>query len=247
MTNFVRPRTSRGAWIVACLAAALAAGCDRRNLAWSYAPEGPQRLAAARSAALVQEPDSPGGRLPELVSALAGELMRKGWSITLLREAWPPPAIYRGPVVYAPAPPTAAAIPLLPGDLLARYAAAREVRAELLLELSVETSTDAQVFMVSGPFVHHRVIVREKRYIRQATLRISSPREQRLLAAVSVEYDDPAGSIAAVARDLCLGLDFVRQAWPPQSVTLKGPTGDVRIIAPVPAPPSRRDEPTSQP
>jgi hypothetical protein len=159
--------------------------------------------------------------------------------------------------------------PSLAGDLSARYAAAREARADILLEVTARVETRVDVYDAGGsygPYIGYRrygrhgpywgywghgyygreVYVREWRSISRATLRVSNPRDRTLLATVTVQYASPTDDPADVAKDLCLGLDFIRQGWPAQRVTLKGPPENVQIQPPV-RPPPATTQPASQP
>jgi hypothetical protein len=228
----------RRAAFACLLAALLLAGCDKRTLEWSYSPAGPEAVRTARTVALVQEYGwSRGARSQhgELVGLLADELMARGYRVVVLHEPLPPP----GPAASGPAgspssqpafqpPYRLIAVP----DTAARYAAAKEAQADLLLELHTRSHDVVHGTAFSGPFVHTRFYVTVTTTYQQATLRVSNPRDQSLLAMITVRYEDSCDEAATVAADLCMGLDFVRKDVAARQVTLKGSPGNVKIIRP---------------
>jgi hypothetical protein len=194
----------------------------------------------------------------DLTNALAGDMMTRGYRVSVLAGGPPP-----GAVLVVPAPPPqpapapgqppqpppsmpspepatqAYATPPPPPDAQARYAAARQAHAALLMELHVSITEEVNVRDYGGPYRPHMRQVVVTPLVPTATLRISRPDDQTLVAAVTVRYDESTSDPAKVAADLCTGLDFIRQGAPPQQVVLKGSGGDqtVQVIRTPPAGP----------
>lgn len=229
-------RSGRDVLALCMLAAGLAGGCsDRRTLSWTYATDTPHRIESAGRVAVVQE--SP-GRYPagmrtiaeEMSTALAAELIGRGLRVTMLRDptggpAQTQPAATSGPA--APPPPNSPR-PVMPADLVARYTAARQAQADLLLELSAAALEKLSVSAFSIPFAQERVSMSGRTLIQQASLRVSDPATQTLIATVTVQYDDPHDGLTDVCKDLCLGLDCIRKGMKAQNLLLKGPPGKVK-------------------
>jgi hypothetical protein len=264
----------------AILAASAAAGCDKRSLAWTYAQGASGVVAEARAAAIVQEPVGPryqGQESREIAGALGEELMKKGLAVVFLYEPGGG-AVYVASAAPASAPaadpqsqpasPAAApgAIAVRGGGMLARYSAARQAHADVLLEVEARVHTSVDVYDTGGPYWHYgrrgwhgrrgywgydyyggdaRVL--EYRSIPSATLRISDPRAHAVLATVTVRYQNASDSPSDVAKDLALGLDLIRDGWSPRTVTLKGKPGKVKIEPPLVRAIESRREAETQP
>ena len=63
--------------------------------------------------------------------------------------------------------------------------------------------------------------------IRRMTLRISVPASSKTIGTCVVSYQQPQREIAAVVKDVLLGLDMIRQRKPASGVQLKGPPGQL--------------------
>jgi hypothetical protein len=157
---------------------------------------------------------------------------------------------------------------VIAGSPPGRYAAAREARAGILLEVTAGVHRTVEVYETGGPYryygYYHRygyyggygyypreTYVREYHSIPRATLRILNPADQTLVATVTVQYDSPSDHPAAVAKDLSIGFDMVRESWPPQRVKLKGPPEKVEfetdLLPPHAAVAAPATQPTTQP
>jgi len=247
MSSFRQSCRSLSCSAAACLlAAGLLAGCDKRALNWSYSPGGPEMVQPGRSLALVQEYGWQRGlhqQLGEVVSCLAGELMARGYRVVVLHEPLPSPMgqATSGPATSPSGQPAAPAPPrlLATHDILARYAAAQEVQADLLVELHARMLEEVNTtsYGYGGPFFRVRYYTTVSTSIQQATLRLSNPRDRTLVGTVTVRYDDTCDEPSTVAADLGMGLDFIRKGVPPQAVTLKGSPGSVKVIR-EPTPPA---------
>lgn len=217
--------------IVAGLIAAgllTAVGCgEKRQLSWHYATGAPQqwvgmkRVALAADITKLSDGASP-GRLSatELTTVVAGELMARGYEVSILRLD-PREAATRDP-----------------HDGTTRLdRSAERLGAGLVCECSMQAvgKSGTKSVGVRVPYVPVSPSVSESETavtIIQASLRLSVPLSDSVLGTVTVRYDKPTKRIIDVVRDLGLGLDMIRDGKRPGTVELTGKPGEAKFRNP---------------
>jgi len=236
MTHHSLYRTRRALGPVLLLAALAAAGCDERTLSWTYASDAPPALAGNRRVALV-------ARIPltssvvagsvnqeELVNTFAGELMQMGYRVVVLREEpfrVPKAACKEKLTAEAAEKPKATierSVEIGGADMTARYKAAQDANADLLMEVSVQATRQTKSTMWSNPIpfapAYHTTEWQTK--IRQVSVCVSAPASQEALATVTVRYRSPTDKLAHAVEDACLGLRWARDGRAPGRAKLTG-------------------------
>jgi hypothetical protein len=213
-TSYVR--AGRVPFLAACcVLVSVGAGCGGRTLTWNYLEGTPDRLANAKRVALVCEV-SLAGQMPmlggtskeELANAIVSELMHRSYQVTVVREN----------MMAGLAPSTNASD---------RSKAVERTGADLLFEFSTQGVQRMVMHMAIFrlPFTPHKTTTEWKTEIRQMTLRISSPKDRSVLGTTTVRFDDPKDKLNEAVKDLCVGLDMIRQGRPAGTTELKGPPG----------------------
>lgn len=239
----------RWAGIVACLclAGVIVAGCDnKRTLSWYYTDKAPKELAPPCKVAIATEvspvPDMPLGNTgrEELVNGMVGELVARGYRVTILREkalSGVMPGIHFEESATAKAGKTPVAkiekkgTSSQPADqMILRYKSAAKVHAKILAEVSMQTSSEMKMrtIIVPIPFFPDSTSTEWITRIRQATIRLSKSQDGTTLGAVTVRYSRPCDKIMDVVKDLACGLDMILQSRPPGSVEMLGPPGKIK-------------------
>jgi len=209
-------------------------GCSG-ELTWYCAPDAASRISAAKRVGVITRvamlegvPFMGNTSQPEMATAIVGELITRGYQVTVLREqAMQGNAVNTKETLTARAETQPVATieresSASGAEMTSRYRAARDAKVELLLEFSAQVSQEMKMRMSVNPipFVPSTTKTEWCQEIRQMSLTISDPEEQIVLGTVTVSYDDAEDDIREVVRDALKGLDMIRQGKPSATISV---------------------------
>ena len=212
-------------------------GCNPPELSWQHGPAAPklisqnQRSAVVARVSMTEGMPSSGINSTEVANSVAGELMTRGYEVTVLREeaiaGW---KVKEEVKATSGDKPTATIKREARGgdeDMARRFEAAAKAKARLLFECSTQASQKAVHHSVYNPIPYAPGLssTEWKNEIRQITLTVSDVTKRSVLATVTVRYKKAIDNIQAAVKDVFLGLDQVRLGRPPATVTLSGKPG----------------------
>ncbi|MFB3890628.1 MAG: hypothetical protein ACE15C_01250 [Phycisphaerae bacterium] len=233
-------RASGIAALMPALAAVLFAGCaNNGGLSIVAAPQAAAKLDAARRIALV---DAIGNQAaysrhrPEILRLVAGELMRRGYEVVVVKPypAGIAPRASATQAATAPAPARTASAPATAPAVAAStwagpagafhssaLAMARRLGADLVAEVGVYPPDSPEYYVIAIPLV---ASVRQeyKMHLQQASLVFSSPADGTIVAMVTASYQSSQSRPGPVIEDLMLGLDRLRAGGGTETIKLTG-------------------------
>ncbi len=213
---------------IACWLAIALSGCATRKLSWTSAEDASSKLTKGSCVAVIcTEPTAGlfgrGSTQSPITNALIDELMRRNYRVTVLREeafdvTLPTPSGHDAEKQPASRPRT---------GMTRRYDVAADNRADVLLEVSVDGTQkmEMKVSVNPIPFIPNKSEAEWKPQVRQVTMHLSDPKERCLLGSVTVRYPNATDKIEGVAKDLALGVDYIRNGKPSATLELAGEPG----------------------
>lgn len=220
----------------------LLVGCGKpRTLSWSAHPGAATRLDGVKHVAVCnyvtfdRNVHAIDASRVELTNTIAGELLARGYLVTVLGEEEAVDRLITREVITASATTQPVARverqKSLGGEEIDRFDAAGQANADLLFEFSTQATARMDMKMSIWappiPFVPAKTKAKMQWSceIRQISLRISCPQERTILGTATVHYESPEDEMLDAVKDVCLGMDLIRQGTPANAVKLTGDAG----------------------